>query len=122
MHLMLREGFQVYSTLWKEEFGYMELRFRLCPEAEVEWNNSRPFAVLQAALKVALEMAAYRVKGYDNPYVKEGVPEGKRALSINCCDPIWLLDQNTEPILDRETQSPRQARKQLMLEEDRVLA
>ena len=116
---LCNHGFQVFSAshVHEEQKDCMQLRFMTCPDVDIEWMNTRPFEPMQRACGGACAMAAWRAMGYNNQYIKGGeLFEGMRALSINGDRPNWLLNPNSQPIVDVATGAPKKPRHQLILD------
>jgi len=110
-------GWQVFSISYREVDDMVTVKFMLCPALEVEWERQRPYEQMQAALSAVCTMAAYRTMGFDNPYVNpEETREGMRALSVNACNPNWLLEPDGKPLLHGTT--PKTPKNRLVIAED----
>ena len=101
VNALCKRKYIVFSASHAFDGGKVIVKFMLCPKAEVEWDNERPFVEMQEALLYACGMATYRAMVYNNPYINPFEPDRKdvRALSVNSDHPDWLIGPDGKPLM-----------------------
>lgn len=110
--------FRTYALYLEVKPSYVKIRMMACPDADIEWDNVRPFSEMNDVASTIYGMAGFKVSAQHFTYKKPGrTPDEKRSIFVKADQLNWLVNKDDQPIV-KGSGGVKKARIELVIAKD----